>query len=525
MNKTIKIGLFSIALAMTASSCSDDFVEREFSQEVEQAPLTTLNEVDAFVKGGYVSMRSNTYYGADFLAYGEVRSDEMLSNLAGGYYQNVMNYTMLSNDAYAVNTYTQIYALVAKANILINTDMNTIKGSDFDREDAKYAQGQAYAMRAIGFFDLHRLYGQKYTGGTLGIVLPLKYDPKALMARATISETEAQIDSDFSKALELMTANGSANNMIKTELTINSVKGLASRFYLYKGDYAKVRTFTNDLYGKYSVPAATLLQETFRFSLNGAAPNSIFELAVGINASLSTNSYRQRLNRNGYGNIVVRASTLAAYANNDVRKNFIVTTLGERYLSTGSNANGIGKYTQGVGADNIKMLRYEEILLNGAEAELNGGDPAKALLYYKQILASRLGSVTLIRPNSNSTANLNAAIAQAELNGISLANATTFYTNVWNNLDPTDPGKTSAIISVDDQLGLYTSVTLNAIKQERMKELLGEGIRQWDLRRWGADVPRPAGASTDINLNAFPIPRSETDLSGSPVVSNPGYDN
>ena len=466
MNKTIKIGLLSMALAMTASSCSDDFVEREFSQEVEQAPLTTLNEVNAFVKGGYVSMRSNTYYGADFLAYGEVRSDEMLSNLAGGYYQNVNNYTMLSNDAYAVNTYTQIYAMIAKANIIINTDMNTIKGSDFDREDAKYAQGQAYAMRALGFFDLHRLYGQKYTGGSLGVVLPLKYDPKALMPRATIAETEAQIDADFTKALELMNENGSPASVIKTELTINSVKGLASRFYLFKGDYAKVRTYTNDLVAssKYSVPAASSLQETFRFTLNGAAPNSIFELAVGINASLSTNSYRQRLNRNGYGNIVVRPSTLAAYASNDVRKGFIVTTSGERYLSSGSNASGIGKYTQGVGADNIKMLRYEEILLNGVEAELNGGNPAKALAYYNMIVTNR------------------GLIAE-------------------------------------------TSVDMAMLKTERMKELLGEGLRQWDLRRWGEEVPRPAGAKSDINLNAFPIPRSETDLANSLVVSNPGYDN
>ena len=466
MNKTIKIGLLSIAVAMTASSCSDDFVEREFSQEVQQSELTTLNEVDAFVKGGYVSLRSNTYYGADFLAYGEVRSDEMLSNLAGGYYQNVMNYTMLSNDAYATNTYSQIYTLIAKANILINTDMSTIKGSDLDREEARYAQGQAYAMRAIGFFDAHRLYGQKYTGGTLGVVLPLKYDPKALMPRATIAETEAQIDADFTKALQLMTANGSASNVIKTELTINAVKGLASRFYLYKGDYGKVRSFTNDivLSARYSVPAASLLQETFRFSLNGAAPNSIFELAVGINASLSTNSYRQRLNRNGYGNIVVKPATLAAYAANDVRKAFIVTTSGERYLSTSSNANGIGKYTQGVGADNIKMLRYEEILLNGVEAELNGGDPAKALAYYNMIVTNR---------------------------GLPAA----------------------------------TTVDMAMLKTERMKELLGEGIRQWDLRRWGDAVPRPTSASTDVNLNAFPIPRSETDLSNSPVVSNPGYDN
>ncbi|MDQ0476559.1 RagB/SusD family nutrient uptake outer membrane protein [Chryseobacterium sp. MDT2-18] len=462
MNNIIKIGILSLTMAVTATSCSDDFVKREFFQEVEQAPLTTLNEVQAFIKGGYVSMRSNTYYGADFLAYGEVRSDEMISNLAGGYYQNVMNYTMLSNDAYATNTYTQIYALIAKANIVINTDIATIKGSDLDRKNATYAQGQAYAMRALGFFDLQRLYGQKYTGGNLGIVLPLKYDPKALIARSTIAETEAQIDADFTKALALMTANGSAATTTKTELTINSVKGLASRFYLYKGDYAKVRTYTNDLIGKYSVPAASLLQETFRFSLNGAAPNSIFELAVGINASLSTNSYRQRLNPNGYGNIVVNASTLAAYDSNDVRRTFI--TGANRYLSSGSNASGIGKYTQGVGADNIKMLRYEEILLNGVEAELNGGDPVKALNYYNQIVTNR---------------------------GLAAA----------------------------------TTVNMAMLKTERMKELLGEGIRQWDLRRWGDVVPRPAGAKTDINLNAFPIPRSETDLANSPVVSNPGYDN
>ena len=494
MNKTIKIGLLSIAFAMTASSCSDDFVEREFSQEVEQAPLTTLNEVDAFVKGGYVSLRSNTYYGADFLAYGEVRSDEMISNLSGGYYQNVMNYTMLSNDAYATNTYTQIYALIAKTNILINTDMATIKGNDLDRQDARYAQGQAYAMRAMGFFDAHRLYGQKYTGGTLGVVLPLKYDPKALMPRATIAETEAQIEADFTKALELMTANGSANTVVKTELTINAVKGLASRFYLYKGNYDKVRTYTNDIVssGRYTVPITSLLQETFRFTLNGAAPNSIFELAVGINASLSTNSYRQRLNPNGYGNIVVNASTLAAYADNDIRKSFITTSGSNRYLSFYSNADGIGKYTQGVGADNIKMLRYEEILLNGIEAELNGGDPAKALAYYKMILGNRLQEK--FKLNADGTFELDA------------------------------DGK-KIIVTVPQQLELITAVTMPLLKAERMKELLGEGLRQWDLRRWGDAVPRPATAKTDVNLNAFPIPRSETDLANSPIVSNPGYDN
>ena len=61
------------------------------------------------------------------------------------------------------------------------------------------------------------------------------------------------------------------------------------------------------------------------------------------------------------------------------------------------------------------------------------------------------------------------------------------------------------------------------IKVERRKELLGEGFRQWDLLRWGNTSFKPAAVST--NLLAFPIPRQETDIAGTPVVANPGYDN
>ncbi|GJN60018.1 MAG: membrane protein [Elizabethkingia anophelis] len=465
MKKIIKINLLSLAIGMAAvSSCSNDFVEREFFQDVEQAPLKTVNEVQSFINGCYSTMRGTSYYGADFLAYAEIRSDEMYSNLAGGYYQNVMNYTQLSNDAYAVNTYNAIYTMIAKANTVINTDMTKIEGTDLDRKNAAYAQGQAYGLRAIGFFDAFRLYGQKYIpNGTLGIVLPLKYDPKALQPRATIAETEAQIDADFTKALQLMTANGSGS-AAKTELTVNSLKGMMARFYLYKGDYAKVRSLTNDLVGKYSVAVSALLQETFRFTMNGAAPNSIFELAVGINSSLSTGSYRHRLNPSGYANIVVTDAAYNMYSANDIRRTFIVTSGGNRFLSSNRDAQGVGKYTNFVGADNIKMLRYEEILLNGVEAELNGGDPAKALGYYNQIITNR-------------------------------------------------------------GLTAVTSVNLTMLKAERLKELLGEGLRQWDLRRWGVTIARPDVANKDENRNAFPIPRGETDIANTPVKPNPGYDN
>lgn len=454
----MKKRLLSIAF-ITASilsfniSCSDDFVEREFHQEVEQAPLKSLQEVQAFVRGAYVSMRANTYYGADFLAYGEVRSDNMYSNLSGGYYQNIQNYTMLSTDAYASGTWNQIYAMVAKTNIVINTDVATLSGSDLDRSRATFSQGQAYGLRAIGFFDLLRLYGQKYIGGDLGVVIPTKFDPKAKMARATIAETEAQIDADFTKALQLMTANTAPTGLTKTDLGIPALKALMSRFYLYKGDYAKVRTLTNELDAAgFATPISSgLLKESFNYTLNGAASNSIFELSVGQVASLGTTSYGYRLNPNGYANIQLKTGVVASlFSSTDIRKSLI-------------NANGFltGKYTNISGNDNIKMVRNEEVLLNGVEAELNGGSVAKALTYYNTLITQR-------------------------------------------------------------GLTAVSTVTMDDLKKERARELMGEGQRQWDLLRWGDKSYVP----TTVNANhvAFPIPRAEINIDGTLIKQNPGYE-
>ena len=478
MKNIFKIGVISLGVLTAATSCSNDFVDREFQQSVIQSDLKTVQEVQSFVRGAYVSMRSSTYYGRDFLAFGEIRSDEMLSNGGSGYYNTVRQYNMTSSDAYARDTYNQIYTMVGKTNIVINTDLTKLTGTAADIAKAEYYQGQAYALRAQGFFDLLRLYGQKYTGGTLGVVTPTKYDPKALQARSTIAETEAQIEADFNKALQKMTAqaaNDTPSN--KTELSINALKVLMSRFYLYKGDYAKVRSLTNELYGKYTVVARDLYQPSFDFTLRGAAPNSIFELEVGTDSSLSTSSYNQMLSVNGYRNIVVTDATRLLYASNDIRASLIsrlsVSGVVSNYLSYSTR----GKYLNRTGADNIKLIRYEEVLLNGAEAELNGGDPAKALKYYKEILANRLGPITV--------------------------------------------GTT--VTSVQQQLDAITSVTLNMIKVERRKELLGEGFRQWDQLRWGDTSFKPA--TVNINQLAFPIPRAETDITGTPVVSNPGYDN
>lgn len=449
------IAIFSAALLSLNISCSEDFVEREFNQNIEQRPLTSVDEVQAFVRGIYSSMRSTNYYGCDYLAFGEVRSDEMFSNLGSGYFTNVQNYTMLSNDAYATDTWNKIYETVAKANIVVNTNVTGFAGVG-SADHAEYLQGQAYGLRAVAFFDLLKLYGQQFSGsGNLGIVLPTKYDPKALMPRATIAETEAQIDADFTKALEMMEDHGGYDDPgTKTDLSINGLKALMTRFYLYKKDYEKVRTLVDDIHGAYEVAGASTLGVSFSFNMNGSAPNSIFELAVGLNSALATDSYGYIIGLNGYANTQLLPGVVDLYDESDVRLNLITEDAGDYFVT--------GKYTHPNGADNIKMIRYEEVLLAGVEAELNGGSSSKALGYYNEIITNR-------------------GLAEA------------------------------------------TSVNMDDLKLERLKELLGEGQRQWDLLRWGDKSFKPSNKSDD--LLAFPIPRAETNVAGTPIVSNPGYDN
>ena len=457
--KNIKIAALAITLSVVTFSCSRDFTETVFNQDEIAGDWKSTAQMHSFVLGAYVDMRQEEYYGKDFQLFAEVRSDEMLSNGAAGYYLTVYNYNMLSSDAYAKNTYARIYNVIAKANNLINFDINKLDNPAANQVEATYYVGQAYALRALGFFDLLRLYGQKYSGGDMGAVLPLKYDPLAKQGRASIADTEKQIESDFNNALQKMTSSKAKDNYAnKTELSINGLKGLMARYYLYKKDYAKVKSLVDDIIGSgnYRVIEAAAVVNSWSPTVNNATQNSIFELAFGTTGMTGATSYGNMINSGGYGNVVVKPDFMKNYSANDVRLDLINHSGATYYLD--------GKYPDVNGSNNVKIVRYEEILLDAAEAEINLGNAAKALEYYNMIVTQR---------------------------GLDAA----------------------------------TSVTLDDIQLERAKELLGEGFRMWDLLRWGKAVPRPSNASTNPQFTAFPIPRAETDISGTLVKPNPGYDN
>lgn len=459
------------------TSCSRDFTETQFFQEEQAAPITTAEQLESFVRGTYLKMRATNYLGNKYRATGQIHTDETYSTTFSGRNIDFATYSLLSTSADPEDIWYAIGQTIGNANIVINSSDNlTYRGTANAQAltQVKYLKGQAYALRAQALFDLLKLYGQEYSGGSLGVVVPLVYNPNAQQARSTVAETRAQIESDFQAALDNLGTTGKVAD--KTYLNQYSVKALMSRYYLYKGDYAKVIQYAGDVInsGKYSVIPASEL--AISFTKENAA-NSVFELAVGLNGAAGTNSYANLVNSAGYKNIAVLPNVYNSYESGDVRKDLIV----QGVVRSGQNAYFLnGKFSDVNGNSNIKVIRYEEVLLNAAEAEIQAGSSVNALNYYNKIRQAR---------------------------GLAAA----------------------------------SSVTLDLIKKERTLELIGEGLRYWDLLRWNSTIPyynkngvrvssdpdnsKIGDKSVGNKLLAFPIPRKETASPGSLVVSNPGYDN
>ena len=370
--------------------------------------------------------------------------------------------------------------MVASANIVLSApdDLPWGEGNTPQERtnEVKKLKAQAYTVRALAFFDLLRLYGQKYAGGTLGIVLPISYNANAHSTRATIAQTESQIEADFQKALELFEQVAASQgvpleNIVDTDhrnyISPLAVKALQSRYYLYKNEWVRATQCALEVIfsGIYQPATASDLKGSFQ---KANASNSIFELTVGINGTLSTQSYDYLIHSRGTAALAVSQQAQQLYEPGDVRASLIETDapLGvDMYFLN-------DKFSDLEGNSNIKVIRYEEVMLNAIEALLHNGDDDTALTYYNELREQR---------------------------GLPEA----------------------------------TSLSLDELKKERVRELLGEGFRYWDLLRWGDTVPQgnidgsfsPSNNKTVPNrLFAFPIPQIERMSPNSKgVQQNEGY--
>ena len=171
------------------------------------------------------------------------------------------------------------------------------------------------------------------------------------------------------------------------------------------------------------------------------------------------------------------------------------------YLEGEGTENDASSWTPGYTAVNYNIIRFADVLLMAAEAEIEAGTLDKALEHVNRVRRRADSSRVQLDDGSGDAANY------------VIEEYTSFATQEEARI---------------------------AVRFERKLELSGEGHRFYDLVRWGiaADVLNPylqhedqflnspfAGASFTANKNEFlPIPQDEIDLQGQDVlIQNQGF--
>ncbi|WP_143310845.1 RagB/SusD family nutrient uptake outer membrane protein [Chitinophaga vietnamensis] len=454
-------------LLSATAACNKDFLELkpEQSTDVKDA-VKDLPTMRAAINGVYSQMQSETYYGRTFSLLPDLMADnEYISVINSNRYRNNDQYVVTSNDGNAADTWNQLYNIVANANLMISKGPKIfLPSTAADTTEATSLLAEAYAVRALAFFDLARFYARPYTytadASSLGIplVTTTNVDSVQSPVRATIKQTYDQIIGDLSRACDLFVSSKS-KFFNSGRINLQSARGLLARAYLYKEDWVRADSVATLVINSknYTLLANDKLVSDFK---NTGNSETMFEVINTATDNRGTNALSYFYSQSGYGDALATDDVYKLYAATDARLGFL--TRGRRAGGGENPANIITKYKDvNTFLEAIKVMRFAEIYLIRAEALARQGKEPAALV------------------------DLNVIVKRA------------------------DPAATP-VVAAGAQL-------LQAIQLERRKELAFEGHRLFDLTRSKQSFTKYLTGGKTIAVAAsnpkvvLPIPQRELD--------------
>lgn len=490
----------AIAIAVIGlSSCANNWLDLDPGNGIPTgSAITNYNDAKTAMYGMYDGLQGNStytqYYSARMFYYGDVRGDDMQARDQG--MRSSSCYEMRYTVDDAPNMWNVQYNVIRRANRLIEAvDNNEIADIEDYKNQIADIYAQAKAVRALGHFDLVKVYGMPYTydnGASLGVPVVTKpLDRDALPGRNTVAEVYQQITSDLTEAI-----NSGALSKKGTQGFINvwAAKALLCRVYLYQGENQKAFDQAEDIIN--NSPYKLWESDKYAAAWSKESGNHTDEMLFEI-INYSSDDWADRegiaylYNEDGYADAICTRSfvDMVSQDPDDVRLEVILPAMSDEDLMDiyGENRVFINKFpanpTSGeMRLNNLPVLRLSEVYLNAAEA------------------AAKLGNKT----------------------------------NTVKYLDP--------IINRANPLKNITEAdaTLERVLLERRKELVGEGQRFFDAMRNNQTVVRYSseeGKGWHYSLNKesqsfdrsyfraiLPIPVTETNVNPTlKVQQNPGY--
>lgn len=363
MKNTFKL----IPLILLLTGCQKFLDVQPDLQVDESQAITNGSTAEAAVNGLYNRLGSDGYYGSNFPALAYLSGGDIQWTGSQGAPQEITARRLTADNGYVGSAWQAIYRTILQANYLLEA-VPTLNDPQLTADRKAQIQGEAYALRALSYFDLVRGWG--------GVQLILKAtrtpSDNTGITRSSVEDTYAQVLKDLTAAEPLL---GTTTN--RNRVTRKTVWALRARYHLYRQEWEQAETYASKLIDDATNYKLAKPYNAF-FANNAAATSeSVFEIAY-------TNSFK-----NGHYNWWLppalsgrrewapNANLVTLLNNPNVggnRKELIAQT-----APPGNLWYGKLYYRTPLGTDPAYVIRIAELYLIRAEARAQLGKTTAAL--------------------------------------------------------------------------------------------------------------------------------------------------
>ena len=569
---------FFVLFAFLATSCSD-FLDKEPHTLTPETYFNTESELQTFLTGVYSPLMQEPFYGSDYLLTnggGDDLSFYQRSNPVDGIICNNAN----SGNSSVLKFWRLLYDGINRANMLLeNADNNTAISQNV-RDKVK---AEALFLRSFYYFNLVQGWGD------VPMRLASVNSPDNLnLARTPKQDVYNQVIKDINTAMPFLYTSDQLS--YTGRVTQSAAKAILARIYLFRAgenyrDIAVGMSITNttDSIQEYFTHARDLCMEIKNSGLHGLVKpyssiftdmctdkynstgirESIWEAEEAGNRSTPDQASGRAGNTFGFG-ATKDYSTNSTYASLKGMSNpgysykFIYGSLKlyEMYESEGDTARC-----------DWNIAPYEYTYATAAPNQVTGrqyyfGKKPAALTTIEGLPCTQLGQASSdanktrcdakfrreleqVTPKNKNYTPINVPIIHYSDVLLMLAEAENEINDVPSGLAYSclDEVRLRADIFPLTGSGMTKEDFRVAVKKERAMELCFEGIRRWDLIRWGdyysamSEMPNytsRAGWGTNLKYaenyykvsvyyNFFPIPDMEMSVNKLIVKNNPGW--
>jgi len=453
-------------LAFTVS-CDKELTLEPTDKVEEGAAIVDAASARSALNGAYDALQDGDYYGGSLLFYSDLLSDDVQHTGTFSDFLAADANRVVADNETLLSIWESVYATIGVANQLIARVPNVPNMDPADRDDII---GQALFIRALSYHNLVKLWG----------AVPMPLTPPASISDAS-NVTRTDVPQVYAQILtDLADAEAKISNTDTRKATVGAVKALRSRVYLFQQNWQGVIDEANALEPDYDL--ATNYQDLFTAE-GQDTPEDIFRVSfTAVEYNLVGYYYISR----SFGGRWEIAPTVTlrdqygvsfdpTYRADTVKRGLIFHPADPRALwnisyDTRNRIYG-SKYPTTVGAEDVHVIRFGEVILNRAEARAHLND-----------LTGAIDDVNRIRARA----------------GVPPVSA----------------------------VGLTQAQVLDLVYRERRLELAEEGFRWPDLVRTGQAMAILNADPADPDVEAYelllPLPQADLDVSPN-VRQNPGY--